>query len=85
MYYVLLLMLNQSILVTSVLDKIMLKESQMEISKEQAEQLKRYLINADPFLFGVLEKKNKKDTLKELKELGFLRITPKAVMRHTVG
>lgn len=45
----------------------------MEISKELAEQLKRYLINADPFLFGVLEKKNKKDRLKELKELGFLK------------
>jgi len=45
----------------------------MEIPKEQSEKLKRYFINADPFLFGVLEKKNKKERLKELKELGFLR------------
>jgi hypothetical protein len=45
----------------------------MEITKEQAEKLKRYLVNADPFLFGVLEKKNKKERLKELKQLGFLR------------
>ena len=45
----------------------------MEIPREQAEKLKRYLINADPFLWGVLEKKNKKERLKELKELGFLR------------
>ena len=44
----------------------------MEIPKEQAEKLKRYFINADPFLFGVLEKKNKKERLKELKEIGFL-------------
>src|SRR5271157_6042463 len=45
----------------------------MEIPKELAEKLKRYFINADPFLFGILEKKNKKERLKELKQLGFLR------------
>lgn len=45
----------------------------MEIPKEQADKLKRYLINADPFLWGVLEAKNKKGRLKELKNLGFLK------------
>jgi hypothetical protein len=45
----------------------------MEILREQAEKLKRYLINADPFLWGILEKKNKKERLQELKKLGFLK------------
>jgi len=45
----------------------------MEIPREQAEKLKRYFINADPFLWGLLEKKNKKGRLQELKELGFLK------------
>jgi hypothetical protein len=49
------------------------REIQMEIPKEQADKLKRYLINADPFLWGVLAAKNKKGRLKELKELGFLQ------------
>ncbi|MGA2671208.1 MAG: hypothetical protein ABSF21_07350 [Dehalococcoidia bacterium] len=44
----------------------------MIIPQEQAEKLKRYLINADPFLWGVLVAKNKKGRLKELKQLGFL-------------
>jgi hypothetical protein len=44
----------------------------MEIPREQAEKLKRYFINADPFLWGVLENKNKKGRLKELRGLGFL-------------
>ena len=45
----------------------------MQIPKEQAEKLKRYFINADPFLWGVLEAKNKKGRLKELKKQGFLQ------------
>lgn len=45
----------------------------MEIAREQNEKLKRYLINADPFLWGVLEAKNKKGRLKEIKGLGFLQ------------
>ena len=43
-----------------------------EIAKETKEKLKRYLINADPFLWNVLENKNKRGRLRELKELGFL-------------
>ena len=45
----------------------------MEMLREQAEKLKRYFINADPFLWGLLEKKNKKGRLLELKGLGFLK------------
>jgi hypothetical protein len=47
----------------------------MQISKEQAEKLKRYFVNADPFLWGVLgaKNKNKKERLKELKDSGFLQ------------
>ena len=41
--------------------------------KEQAEKLKRYFINADPFLWGVLEAKNKRGRLKELNKMGFLQ------------
>jgi len=35
--------------------------------------LRRYFINADPFLWGVLEARNKKGRLKELKKQGLLR------------
>lgn len=45
----------------------------MQIPREQSEKLKRYFMNADPFLWGVLEEKNKKGRLKELKKLGFLQ------------
>jgi len=45
----------------------------MEMLREQAEKLKRYFINADPFLWGLLENKNKKGRLPELKGLGFLK------------
>lgn len=48
-------------------------ETGLEISKERKERLKRYFINADPFLWGVLESKNKKGRLEELKRLGFLK------------
>ncbi len=44
----------------------------MEMPREQAEKLKRYFINAAPFLWGVLEAKNKKKRLEEIKKLGFL-------------
>ena len=45
----------------------------MEILKPQAEKLKRYFINADPFLWGILGAKNKKGCLVELKKSGFLQ------------
>ncbi len=45
----------------------------MEMPREQTDKLKRYLINADPFLWGVLEKRNKKERLEEIKKLGFLK------------
>ena len=44
----------------------------LEISREIKSKLKRYLINADPFLWGVLEGTNKKKRLKELKGMGYL-------------
>jgi hypothetical protein len=44
----------------------------MELPREQSDKLKRYLINADPFLWDVLKAKNKKGRLKELKEMGLL-------------
>ena len=47
-------------------------ETEMQIPREQGEKLKRYFINADPFLWGVLEAKNKKGRMKELKGQGFL-------------
>jgi hypothetical protein len=44
----------------------------MEFQREQIEKLSKYFINADPFLWGVLEAKNKKSRLKELRNMGFL-------------
>jgi hypothetical protein len=44
----------------------------MDISREQADKLNKYFINADPFMWGVLQAKNKKGRLEELKQLGFL-------------
>jgi hypothetical protein len=44
----------------------------VETTKETKEKLKRYLINSDPFFWNVLENKNKKGRLRELKTLGFL-------------
>jgi hypothetical protein len=44
----------------------------MEIPREQAAKIARYFINADPFMWGLLQSKNKKGRLKELKTLGFL-------------
>ncbi len=44
----------------------------MAMARDQAEKLKRYFINADPFLWGVLEGRKKGDRLREIKALGFL-------------
>lgn len=44
----------------------------MEIPREQAEKLEKYFINSDPFLWGVLENRNKKGRIKELIGLGYL-------------
>ena len=44
----------------------------MDMGRDQAEKLRRYFANAEPFLWGVLEARNKKKRLKELKELGYL-------------
>ncbi len=44
----------------------------LEMTREKKDELGRYLINADPFLWNVLENKNKKGRLKELKAMGFL-------------
>jgi hypothetical protein len=46
----------------------------MIISKEQSVKLGKYLVNADPFLWGTLQSKNKKGRMKELKQMGFLAI-----------
>ncbi len=44
----------------------------MDIPMEQADKLSRYFINADPFLWNVLQAKNKKGRLKELQGMGLL-------------
>jgi len=44
----------------------------LEITRETKEKLKRYLINADPFLWSVLDNKNKKTRLQELRKMNFL-------------
>ena len=44
----------------------------MNMERDQAEKLRRYFINAEPFLWGVLEARNKKNRLEEIKKLGFL-------------
>ena len=44
----------------------------MEMTREKKDKLKRYMLNADPFLWNVLENKNKKGRLRELKAMGFL-------------
>lgn len=42
------------------------------MTRETKTKIGRYLINADPFLWNVLDNKNKKTRLLELKEMGFL-------------
>jgi len=44
----------------------------VKMNPETREKLRRYLVNADPFLWNVLEKKNKKARIQELLDLGFL-------------
>jgi hypothetical protein len=44
----------------------------LEIARETKDKLKRYMLNADPFLWNVLDAKNKKGRIKELKAMGFL-------------
>ena len=44
----------------------------MEVTRETKEKLKRYLLNADPFLWNVLDNKNKKGRIRELKAMDFL-------------
>jgi len=46
--------------------------SMLEMTRETRDKLRRYLLNGDPFLWNVLEAKNKKGRLKELKGMGFL-------------
>jgi hypothetical protein len=43
-----------------------------EIPRQTKDKLKRYLLNADPFLWNVLDAKNKKGRIRELKAMGFL-------------
>jgi hypothetical protein len=45
----------------------------MKIPRDTGDKLKRYLINADPFLWNVLKAKNKKGRIKELKAMGLLQ------------
>lgn len=45
----------------------------MEIPLKTQDKLRRYFINADPFLWNLLEQKNKKDRLKELQGKGYLK------------
>ncbi len=45
----------------------------MEIARETAETLRRYFINASPFLWGVLEGRRKKERILEIKGMGFLK------------
>ena len=44
----------------------------MEIARETADTLRRYFINASPFLWGVLEARKKKERILEIKGMGFL-------------
>jgi hypothetical protein len=48
----------------------------MQLSKDTQEKLKRYFLNASPFLWGLLKATRKKDRVSELKALGFLRQSP---------
>lgn len=50
----------------------------LEMSREKKDKLKRYMLNADPFLWGLLQTKNKKQRLKELKAMGLLAQHPES-------
>lgn len=45
----------------------------MDIPLRTQDKLRRYFINADPFLWNLLEKKNKKGRLQEIQAKGFLK------------
>jgi hypothetical protein len=45
----------------------------MDISMQTQEKFKRIILNSHPFLFGILEKRNKKGRMIELQEMGFLK------------
>jgi hypothetical protein len=51
----------------------------LELTRETREKLRRYLINADPFLWGALDSKNKKGRIQELKSMGYLTHYPEKV------
>ena len=44
----------------------------MDIPRETAETLKRYFLNASPFLWGVLEARKKQGKIQEIQKMGFL-------------
>lgn len=44
----------------------------LEMTREKKDKLRRYLLNADPFLWNVLNSKNKKGRIKELQTMSFL-------------
>jgi len=44
----------------------------MEIPREATEMLKRYFLNANPFLWGLLEGRKKRERILELQAMGFL-------------
>ena len=45
----------------------------MNLERRDAEKLQRYLVNSNPFLWGILLGKNKKKRISALNELGFLK------------
>ena len=45
----------------------------MEVTRETGDTLRRYFINATPFLWGVLEARKKRERIREIKEMGFLK------------
>lgn len=45
----------------------------MLMTNETREKMEIYLINADPFLWNTMEKRNKKERIKELQSMGFLK------------
>jgi hypothetical protein len=51
----------------------------LEISREASDTLKRYFLNATPFLWGVLEARKKKERILEIKGLGFLENYPENI------
>ena len=51
----------------------------LELTRETREKLRRYLINADPFLWGVLNSRNKNGRIRELKSQGYLTHYPEKI------